>query len=152
MNSLYQSDRSWCNEMKRRKGQHSLYPPENPSPGRLSWWVSKFYQFVLQMMCCSFPLFISSTATPLPILFQVQMWLWEINQMTSSWHIRKFLLYVFSASLSILIKQKTHPNISRIDSNFPKYPFLPPDSPPLLTSRKLIINTLAFLSHLVLVL
>lgn len=33
-------------EMNRRKRQHLLYPPDSPSPGRLSHWASEFYQFV----------------------------------------------------------------------------------------------------------
>lgn len=80
------------------------------------------------------------------------LWLRESKQMTSCWPIWKFLLCVLVVSLTILIKQETHPNISKISPNFPKNPLLPPDPPPLLTSRKLIINTLAFLSYLVRVL
>lgn len=72
-------------EMNKGKGQYWLYPSDNPSPSRISHWASEFYQFVLQMMCHSFPLSINSTVTLLPILFQV--WRdWEIKQIASSFN------------------------------------------------------------------
>lgn len=70
-------------ETSRGKGQHWLYFPDNPSPDRLSQWASKFYQFALQRMSRSFLLFISSSATPLPVLFQVQ---WDFRKLNTWCH------------------------------------------------------------------
>lgn len=126
--------------MHRGKGQHWLYPPDNPFPGRLFHWVSEFYQFVLQTMCYSFLLFISSSVTHLSSLSRYNATLGNQTNDFILGHIWKFLLYIFSTSLSILIKQETQLNISKIYSNFYKYLFLLPDSPLLLTSRKPLLQ------------
>lgn len=133
-------------EMRREKARHLLYSADNPSSGRLSMGLKVLpVDFVDEVLFLptAHQLHCYSLTHPLP----AAMWLREIQQMTSSWHIWKFLLCVFAASLSILTKQEMHPNIRKIYSIFPKCPFLPPDPPLFLTSRKQIINTPAFLSH-----